>query len=131
MAKQKYPIGKNPNSLANLKKGWKPGQSGNPKGRPPNTKYISELAREKILTPCPYAPDKTWGEYLVERWLGQAVENPTFFKELMDRLEGKVLQPVGGEDGEPIKIDCKHKIISTISRYATASGEGKDDSRSQ
>ena len=27
---------------------WKPGQSGNPAGRPPNKKYLSEIARELL-----------------------------------------------------------------------------------
>lgn len=27
---------------------WKPGQSGNPSGRPPNKKYLSEIARELL-----------------------------------------------------------------------------------
>jgi hypothetical protein len=97
MAQEKYPIGRHPNSLKNLKKGWKPGQSGNPKGRPRNIKYITELAREKLGESCPYDPEKTWAEYLVDRWFGQAVENAGYFKELMDRLEGKVTQPISGE----------------------------------
>jgi hypothetical protein len=104
MAKTNYPIGKHPHSLENLKKGgWKPGQSGNPKGRPRNTKYITELAREKLSQPCPYAPGKNWAEYLVERWFGQAVESAGYFKELMDRLEGKVTQPISGD----LKADVK------------------------
>jgi len=33
-----------------------------------------------------------------------AVENASYFRELMDRLEGKVVQPVSGEGGGPIEI---------------------------
>jgi len=96
--KAKYPPHRHPNSLANLHgHQWKPGQSGNPRGRPKGTRYITELAREKLGKPCPHAPEKTWAEYLVDRWLGQAVENAGYFKELMDRLEGKVTQPISGE----------------------------------
>jgi hypothetical protein len=98
MEQKKYAPGKNPNSLKNLEKGqWRPGQSGNPEGRPKGIRYISEIARAKLEEQCPYAPDKTWAEYLVDRWLGQAVENAAYFKELMDRLEGKVVQLIEGQ----------------------------------
>ena len=93
----------NPNSLANLKK-WKKGQSGNPKGREPYGIYLTTIARQKLGQPCPYAPDKTWAEYLVERWLGQAVENATYFNILMERLEGKVVQPIGGEGVVTLRV---------------------------
>ena len=49
--KAKYPKGKHPNSLANLKSKWKPGQSGNPKGRPKGIKYISEALRDELEDP--------------------------------------------------------------------------------
>ena len=42
-------------------------------------------------------------------------------------------QEVTGEGGGPVKVehDVKDKIISAISRLASASGEGKDDSKPQ
>lgn len=90
--------GMNPKSVSNLKPG---------KGRPKRELSLTNCAREKLLEPCPYAKDKTWLQYLVERWLGMAVENASYFRELMDRLEGKVVQPVGGEGGGPIEIIVK------------------------
>ena len=80
--------GLHPNSLKNLK----PGQ-----GRPRNELSITNCAREKLTEPCPYAPGQTWLEYLVDRWLGQAAQNPTYFKELIERLEGKIMQPLEAE----------------------------------
>ena len=84
---------------------WKPGQSGNPKGRPPKELCLTSLAREELAKPCPFAPNKTWAEYLVERWLGQCVAHSGYFRELIERLEGKVIQPI--EAG----IDTKVKWI--------------------
>jgi len=96
MAEQKYAIGKHPNSLKNLNPPKKGEPSRNPNGRPTNRLSLTNLAREKLDQPCPHDPKKTWLEYLVDRWLDQATENATYFKELLDRLEGKVVQPVEG-----------------------------------
>ena len=72
-----------------------PGHAGNPnaKGRPHKEFSLTNLTREMIPQVCPYDPKgRTWGEYLVDRWLALATENPSYFKELMERLEGKVGQ---------------------------------------
>jgi len=45
-----------------------------------------------LLEPCPYKKGVTWLEWLAERGLALAGENATYYKELLDRLEGKVLQ---------------------------------------
>lgn len=81
-----------------------PGNNANPKGRPVLANCLTTRLREKLKDPCPYAPDKTWLEYLVDRWLAQSVENSGYFRELIERLEGKVVQPIGGEGGGPILI---------------------------
>jgi hypothetical protein len=41
----------NPNSLKNLRPPWRPGESGNPNGRP--TKYISEAYEHLALEQVP------------------------------------------------------------------------------
>jgi len=90
--------GLHPNSLKNLKPN--PGNN----GRPKNEWSLTYLAREKLLGPCPYDPKgRTWRECLVERWLSQSLENVSYFNQLMDRLEGKVTQPISGPDGGPIR----------------------------
>jgi hypothetical protein len=91
---KKYPNGKHPNSLANLRPQVKGGVARNPHGRPKNRLCLTAIARKKLDEKCPYAPDKTWAEYLVDRWFGQAIENPVYFRELLERMEGKVTQPV-------------------------------------
>ena len=75
---------------------WKAGQSGNPKGRPKNTVYFSEMLRDQ-LDQVPDAIDgepntKTWLELIRDTLLRAAVKGnqPALIKELLDRIEGKV-----------------------------------------
>lgn len=75
---------------------WKPGQSGNPKGRPKGIKYLSEMLREQ-LDQVPDTIDgepniKTWRDLICDSILRAAVKGnqPAITKELLDRIEGKV-----------------------------------------
>ena len=86
--------GMHPNSRKNLKPG---------KGRPRNEFSITSKQREMLPLPCPYCPGKTWLEWLADRGMALACENATYYRELLDRLEGKVMQPIGG-NGEPITL---------------------------
>jgi hypothetical protein len=48
--------------------------------------------------PCPLDSEgRSWAEWLAERWLTLAGENAAYYRELMDRLEGKVVQSVMGQ----------------------------------
>ena len=98
--------GTNPNSLKNLtRKGC---------GRPRNEASLTNIMRQKLDEVCPYdAQQRTWGEYLAERCMAQALENATYFNIVIERLEGKVLQPIGGENGEPIKYELTVKDTET------------------
>jgi hypothetical protein len=77
--------GMNAASQKNLKPG---------RGRPPNKLSITTQQRKMLDKPCPYSPDMTWCEYLAERGLAMSAENASYYKELMDRLEGKVKDQV-------------------------------------
>jgi len=79
--------GMNAKSRSNLKPG---------RGRPKNALSITTQQRKLLDQPCPYATDKTWCEYLAERGMAMSAENASYYKELMDRLEGKVVLPVEG-----------------------------------
>lgn len=84
-----------PNSLKNLEKGqFKKGEVSNPQGRPPKELCITSITREQLGEPCPKDPSKTWAKYLSDKWLDLACENVWAFRELMERLEGKVVFPV-------------------------------------
>lgn len=81
---------------------WKPGQSGNPKGRPKGrtiTEAINRLLSEKT------DDGKTVAEALVEAAVKHAEKgNHAFFREIVDRHEGKVPLPIVGEAGGPVVI---------------------------
>ena len=107
--KKKDRRGLHPNSLKNLElarkkgKGWTRGKSGNPRGY-----SLTGLARD-LLNKVPAVTidkkpnTKTWMELIVQAWLVGAYKgNATYFKELMERLEGKVAQPLTGGEGEPL-----------------------------
>ena len=97
--------GMSPNSRKNLEKGgFKKGEVANPFGRPLKELCITDILREQLGTPCPYAPGKTWAEWLARRALELASKNPTYFRELLDRVEGRVAQP--------IQQDITGKILS-------------------
>lgn len=122
-----YKRGENPRSLANLEKGqFKKGRSGNPHGRPPKEFCITDITREQLGEPCPKDPSKTWAKYLSDKWLELACENPTLFKELMERLEGKVVFPIAAEtppvvtwqigkgyvDTDTRELEGQHQLVS-------------------
>lgn len=99
--------GLNPNSLANLKRGrkWKRGESGNPKGRPSKGTCITSLIREmldepvegRFLLPADKNKGLTWRQVVARAILtGASVGNPALVKELLERLEGRVTQPIEG-----------------------------------
>ena len=97
-----------PNSLKNLKP-FQPGVSGHP-GRTPKDVSLTSLLK-KYMEEVPEVlaggkkNSKTWRELLVEAWIVGAYKgNSVLFKELIDRLEGKVLLQVGGKDGGPIEF---------------------------
>jgi len=80
---------------------WKPGQSGNPKGRPPNKKYISEALRELLES------DPELLKELIKAITGKAKKGDVpAFKEISDRVEGKVADKIEGTD-TPVTIILK------------------------
>lgn len=99
--------GIHPNSLKNLEiareKGFKKGKSGNPNGQS-LTALVKMLLKE--------VPDikiggkrntKTWRQLIAQAWLvGSYQGNATLFKELLERIEGKVALPITGGQGEPL-----------------------------
>ena len=95
--------GMHPNTQKNIK-------LAKPKGRPKKEHSITNIQRQMLGQPCPYKAGVTWAEYLAERGLALAGEKAQYYCELMDRLEGKVAQPISGT-GEPIVITGKITIV--------------------
>ena len=97
--------GRHPNSLKNLNPPKK-GEVRNPNGRPRKEQSITNIQREMLSQPCPYAEGKTWGEWLARRGLELAGKNAQYYQAVLDRLEGKVTQPFEGQ----IKADVTFTI---------------------
>jgi hypothetical protein len=112
--KSKYAHGKHPNSLNNLKGRWKPGQSGNPKGRPKGVKYVSEALRDLL------ASDKGLADKLAKKLANRALKNSYDLNLLFERTEGKVTLPIGGDPNMP--------IITEIVAHVTEDKNGSNDS---
>ena len=96
--------GKHPNSLKNLERGkdtqWKPGQSGNPNGRPPKELSLISLIKEELEQIA--EGDKTEAQ-LVARAIVQAARKAKveIIKELLDRIDGPVKKKLEvGDEGE-------------------------------
>lgn len=72
---------------------WKPGQSGNPGGRP-KTKQVRN-ALQKLV-------DELGLEQATRAIYAKACDGDvSAFREIADRLDGKVAQPIAGDDELP------------------------------
>jgi hypothetical protein len=101
-------------NTAGLRPPWKPGQSGNPNGRPCGPSLTTRLrdllegdrVRGKRLKDGKQAVDR-----LAEAILDGAIDgDPRLIQQLWDRLEGKVPLRIAGADGEDLSV--KHYHVS-------------------
>lgn len=83
---------------------FKPGQSGNPSGRP-KSKPVRDALRALI--------EELGLEQAVRAIYTKACEGDvSAFKEVADRLDGKVTQPIAGDDeGDALKINQTVRTI--------------------
>jgi hypothetical protein len=100
-----YKKGEN-NQIRKLKDGKKPPER------------ITDLLRTMLDDPCPQMPGKTYRQAIAITMLNKCVEGDgRFTSDLLDRLEGKPTQPIGGEGGGPVLIeviyDGSNKVQST------------------
>jgi len=93
-------------NVQNLKS-WKKGQSGNPKGYKKGQRNFKTIYREalvKLATLNEVTPEDLEDD-MIKMAIKKAREgDPVFYKDTMDRLHGKSIQPIGGADGGAIKI---------------------------
>jgi len=86
---------------------WQPGQSGNPNGRPKKDVCITSLVKELLGKDA--GDGKTYAQLVAEAIVKLATTPdarghvPTI-KELLDRMEGKVTQPVATEGEIILKV---------------------------
>jgi Family of unknown function (DUF5681) len=84
---------------------FKPGQSGNPGGRPKKKPLTEEL--EKILQSTGRDPQKrTYAKRLMESAVKRAIKKDTLaLREIWERAEGKVPQALTGAEGGPVQFE--------------------------
>lgn len=92
--------GMSPNSRKNLDRGRK-GNNHADKGV-----SITRIQRGMLGQICPYAKDPTWtwAYTIAEAEMRDAIINQKARDSIKDRMEGKVIQPIGGGDGGPVVI---------------------------
>jgi len=107
------------------KSGWKPGQSGNPRGRPPNPLSLTAATRTVLAWDAPETVVQTYQQFfpslptafghkptcveiLACRGVVKAMDIKTgdvMHKEINDRVDGRVALPIqGAGDGPPIAV---------------------------
>jgi len=82
---------------------FKPGQSGNLKGKPKGTLSMTTLLREYLETKDPKT-GKYVKDIVSEAFVKRAVaKSDVLMKELLDRTDGKVTQSIDIDDGVDVK----------------------------
>lgn len=100
--------------IENLKP-WKPGQSGNPNGRPPKGQALTDLMRE-MMEENPNIKKAIMAK-LME---GAAKGDIAFIREVLDRIEGKPIQKNENKIVTDLQLGYEH------SRHNEPSAETKD-----
>jgi hypothetical protein len=88
------------------RKGFQPGQSGNPNGRPPGTYSLVTILKKKLAEAVKKG-GKQAGEELVELWLEKAKKEKNFdaLKEIVRYVEGRPKQTTDiTSGGKPIPL---------------------------
>lgn len=95
---------------------WKPGQSGNPKGRPPKGQSFAEILRQvgEEFTPVPGIEDKISKMEAISRklWAEASKGEAWAIRELLDRIDGKPKQNIVSENESKIVIE--HEIADPV-----------------
>lgn len=117
---KKYQRGENPNSLANLRAPWKPGQSGNPAGPGKGFKRVSDRIKAILEQEVPELSGEfdyikqllkenksiTVNDVLAAVTVYKALHgNFKYMKLIMDRLEGPVTKRIEAELTNVTDID--------------------------
>lgn len=123
----------------NLPQLFKPGQSGNPKGRPKGSKHLSTLLREALEEMAKSANGKpivfdgenlTWKEAVIKRVIDKAVVKGDFkaLEMIFDRMEGKPRQKIDFNDESDGRAERFKNVENLISILTHGSITEKKDS---
>ena len=85
---------------------WKPGQSGNPAGRQKKEDCLTSLLKIEIEKICPEDKEgRTWKQLIVLGTMRLAIQGvPVALKEVWERIDGKVPNPVTVEQDQAFRI---------------------------
>lgn len=117
--------------LENLRPPWKPGESGNPSGRPEGQKNYATLYREaliKLAQANGVEPDALELEIMANALLNARNGNYRFFKDMMDRLFGKAVQPIVGKFNH--QVETVADLISKVEAEAMERAKAQESPRS-
>jgi hypothetical protein len=100
------------------------GKSGNPGGRPKDSKWVRELAQRRTEDAIRALTDALTAEHEWTDSEGETHSEPDHkirvlaANALLDRGWGKPRQEITGEDGGAIKIDGSAGLLDTLKRLA-------------
>lgn len=89
--------------LDNLKEPWKPGQSGNPEGRPKGQRNYATIYREALIKLAEMNgmdAEQMETDILLKGLAGARKGDYRFYKDLLDRLHGQPVKKTELVDGE-------------------------------
>lgn len=92
---------------------WRPGQSGNPKGRPKSGKRLTDVLRRVLAEPA--KEGKTKADELADVLVGLAQKGDLdALKYIYDRLDGKPTesQEISGPGGKPLELQVVERIVT-------------------
>jgi Family of unknown function (DUF5681) len=87
------------------------GKSGNPNGRPPKGKAITDEIRKYLAETSDEGLTKA--QAIAAVWIKKVMEgDTTALKLLVEHLEGKAVQPISGDEDRPSLLDGIQIIIN-------------------
>jgi hypothetical protein len=94
---------------------WRPGESGNRKGRPKKSDCLTDLLRTEIEKIDPDDKEgRTWGERVAVATIQLALQgNSTALREVWSRLDGQVPQGLVGGDGEALTSVIRVEFVES------------------
>jgi len=110
---------KNTGNIENLKP-WKPGQSGNPKGRPPKGLSLTEEIKRQLEEEWLDGKGKSTLEELVRTAIANAMRgNGPFFREIMARVDGIVAQELNVKQTVTINVQKEaDRLMDELTRIS-------------
>lgn len=91
-----------------MKHRFKPGESGNPKGRPKGTVSITSEIKKRLLTfpPGQTGQKKTYLQLMVDRILQMAIvdKNEQMLKLIINYTDGMPIQKISGDPDNPLIV---------------------------